>query len=82
MRTGMFWVPAAAALLLLGCQAASSLTSPGARAGTAGAARELRVGDRAPDFTLMDQNRQMVTLSQFRGRPAQVAFYVWALSGG
>jgi cytochrome oxidase Cu insertion factor (SCO1/SenC/PrrC family) len=68
----------ALALLLLGCQAAASV----APAGPSGAARELRVGDRAPDFALVDQNRQTVTLSQFRGRPTQVAFYVWALSGG
>ena len=82
MRAGLAWVPVVAALLLLGCQAASSMMPAGAPAGTAGPARELRVGDRAPDFALMDQNRQMDTLSQFRGRPAQVAFYVWALSGG
>jgi cytochrome oxidase Cu insertion factor (SCO1/SenC/PrrC family) len=51
-------------------------------ASLAPAARELRVGDPAPDFTLPDQNRQNVTLSQFHGRTVQIAFYVWALSPG
>jgi cytochrome oxidase Cu insertion factor (SCO1/SenC/PrrC family) len=68
-----------AALVLLGCQATANL-GPGAP--PASPARVLRVGDRAPDFALVDQNRQPVTLAQFRGRPVQVAFYVWALSGG
>ncbi len=43
---------------------------------------ELRVGDPAPDFTLLDQNRQPVQLSSFRGKTVQLAFYVWAFSGG
>jgi peroxiredoxin len=41
----------------------------------------LAVGDTAPDFMLADQNRQEVRLSQLRGRPVQIAFYVQALSG-
>ena len=39
-------------------------------------------GAMAPDFALQDQNRKEVRLSQFRGRPVQVAFYVYAFSGG
>jgi cytochrome oxidase Cu insertion factor (SCO1/SenC/PrrC family) len=81
MRTRVAWLPAAA-LLLLGCQAVGRAGPAAAPAVPTTASRELRVGDRAPDFALLDQNRQTVTLSQFRGRPAQVAFYVWALSGG
>jgi cytochrome oxidase Cu insertion factor (SCO1/SenC/PrrC family) len=70
------------AVLLAACQAGGAkLTVPGGAA-PAAAARELRVGDPAPDFTLLDQNRQPVTLSSFRGRPVQVAFYVYAFSGG
>jgi cytochrome oxidase Cu insertion factor (SCO1/SenC/PrrC family) len=76
------WLAAAGVLLLVACQSASSGAAGGASAAAGGSARELRVGDQAPDFTLMDQNRQMVTLSQFRGRPVQAAFYVWAFSGG
>jgi cytochrome oxidase Cu insertion factor (SCO1/SenC/PrrC family) len=75
------WLPLAVTLLLAGCQAIGN-AAPGTAPRAAGPARELRVGDKAPEFTLVDQNRQNVTLSQLRGRPVQVAFYVWAFSGG
>ena len=75
------WVPMAAAVLLVACQI-SSAALPSAPGAAPAAQRELRVGDAAPDFTLQDQNRQNVTLSQLRGRPVQAAFYVWAFSGG
>jgi cytochrome oxidase Cu insertion factor (SCO1/SenC/PrrC family) len=43
----------------------------------------LKVGDMAPDFTLVDQNRNKVTLSDFRGKQNVVlAFYVLAFTGG
>lgn len=43
----------------------------------------LKVGDAAPDFTLPDQNRQPVKLSDFRGKKNVVlAFYVLAFTGG
>jgi cytochrome oxidase Cu insertion factor (SCO1/SenC/PrrC family) len=43
----------------------------------------LKVGDTAPDFTLLDQNRNKVTLSDFRGKQNVVlAFYVLAFTGG
>jgi peroxiredoxin Q/BCP len=35
----------------------------------------LQVGDRAPDFSLPDQNGQTVSLSQFVGRPVVLYFY-------
>jgi cytochrome oxidase Cu insertion factor (SCO1/SenC/PrrC family) len=77
------------ALLLAACQSAPAPTGTGAPAAAMLAAnnaaaepRVLRVGDRAPDFTLQDQHRQDVSLSQFRGRPVQIAFYVWAFSPG
>jgi cytochrome oxidase Cu insertion factor (SCO1/SenC/PrrC family) len=82
MRRARTWLPVAAILLLIGCQAVSRLAPAGAPAAATGPTRELRVGDKAPDFALLDQNRQTVTLSQFRGRPVQLAFYVWAFSGG
>ncbi len=82
MRTSWVWLPVAATLLLAGCQAIGNAAPGSAPRAASGPARELRVGDKAPDFTLVDQNRQNVTLSQFRGRPVQVAFYVWAFSGG
>ncbi len=43
----------------------------------------VKVGDLAPDFTLLDQNRNKVTLSEFRGKQNVVlAFYVLAFTGG
>ncbi len=43
----------------------------------------LKVGDVAPDFTLPDQNRNPVKLSDFRGKKNVVlAFYVLAFTGG
>ncbi len=42
----------------------------------------LEIGDRAPDFTLKDQNNQQWTLSAFRGeRNVLVVFYPAAFSG-
>ena len=38
------------------------------------------VGSMAPDFTLMDQDRQPVTLSAQRGKPVVVAFFPAAFS--
>ena len=38
------------------------------------------VGSQAPDFTLMNQDRQPVTLSQLRGKPVVLAFFPAAFS--
>jgi peroxiredoxin len=46
-------------------------------------AAPLQVGDKAPDFTLPDQNGNKVSLSQFLGKKNVVlAFYVLAFTGG
>jgi mycoredoxin-dependent peroxiredoxin len=37
-------------------------------------------GDPAPDFTLLDQDRQPVTLSALRGAPVLLVFYPFAFS--
>lgn len=43
----------------------------------------LKVGDRAPDFTLTDQNGARVSLSDFRGKKNVVlAFYIKAFTSG
>ena len=43
----------------------------------------LKVGDMAPDFTLKDQDRKDVKLSDFRGKQNVVlAFYTLAFTGG
>lgn len=39
------------------------------------------VGTKAPDFTLMDQDRSPVTLSSFRGHAVVLAFFPAAFSG-
>ncbi len=63
-------VMAGAALLLLASTLAAQ-TGP------------LKVGDKAPDFTLPDQNGNKVSLSQFLGKKNVVlAFYVLAFTGG
>jgi len=46
-------------------------------------AATLNVGDKAPDFTLPDQNGKKVILSEFLGKKNVVlAFYVLAFTGG
>jgi peroxiredoxin len=46
-------------------------------------AAELKVGDKAPDFTLPDQNGNQVKLGDFLGKKNVVlAFYVLAFTGG
>ncbi len=42
----------------------------------------LKVGDKAPEFSLRDQNRKMVKLSDFKGKNVVLAFYVLAFTGG
>ena len=43
----------------------------------------LQVGDKAPDFTLPDQNGNKVSLAQYLGKKNVVlAFYVLAFTGG
>jgi peroxiredoxin len=43
----------------------------------------LKVGDPAPDFTLTDNNRNQVRLSDFKGKKNVVlAFFVLAFTGG
>jgi len=85
---------AAAALLVLAlvvpilsqCSSAekSATAKPDAKA-TASAPEPapLKVGDKAPDFTLPDQNGKKISLSQFQGKENVVlAFYVLAFTGG
>jgi len=38
------------------------------------------VGSKAPDFTLMNQDRQPVALSGLRGKPVVLAFFPAAFS--
>ncbi len=48
-----------------------------------GAAATLKVGDRAPDFALPDQNGKMVRLADFHGKKSVIlAFYIRASTPG
>ncbi|WP_373767638.1 thioredoxin-dependent thiol peroxidase [Glaesserella sp.] len=42
----------------------------------------LKAGDRAPEFTLLNQQSEPVSLSQFRGKKVLVYFYPKALTPG
>ncbi len=44
------------------------------------AAREIEVGDLAPEFTLKDENGQEITLASFRGKTVVLAFYPFDFS--
>jgi hypothetical protein len=44
---------------------------------------KFKVGDMAPDFTLLDTKMGKVTLSSFRGKKnVALAFYIFAFTGG
>ena len=46
-------------------------------------APKYKVGDTAPNFKLLDQNRKEVELNSFRGKKnVALAFYVFAFTGG
>ena len=60
-----------------------AVPAPGQQVQPAVAKTHLKVGDVAPDFTLPDQNRKPVKLSDFRGKKNVIlAFYVLAFTGG
>jgi peroxiredoxin Q/BCP len=43
----------------------------------------LKIGDRAPDFSLPDQNGKVVKLADFRGKKSVIlAFYIRASTPG
>jgi cytochrome oxidase Cu insertion factor (SCO1/SenC/PrrC family) len=45
-------------------------------------ATHLKVGDKAPEFSMRDQDRKQVKLSDFKGKTVVLAFYVLAFTGG
>lgn len=42
----------------------------------------IEVGEKAPDFTLVNQDREKVTISDYRGGNVVLAFYPGAFTGG
>lgn len=70
-------------LLLLPLLAIMFASSAFAQGAAAAPPAKLKVGDMAPDFSLIDTNRNPVKLSDFRGKKNVVlAFYVLAFTGG
>jgi cytochrome oxidase Cu insertion factor (SCO1/SenC/PrrC family) len=70
-------------LLILLALAFASQASAQQQPQPAIAKTSLKVGDAAPDFTLPDQNRKPVKLSDFRGKKNVIlAFYVLAFTSG
>jgi cytochrome oxidase Cu insertion factor (SCO1/SenC/PrrC family) len=75
-------------ILLFGLLAFSGLTSakrPWQQAEKKDAMPEptVKVGDMAPDFTLLDTKRNQVSLHDFRGKKnVALAFYIFAFTGG
>jgi peroxiredoxin Q/BCP len=75
LRRGIAKLGLSSALLLSMVAAASAQAQP--------PKTHLKVGDPAPDFTLIDTKRQPVKLSDFKGKKGVVlAFYVLAFTGG
>jgi cytochrome oxidase Cu insertion factor (SCO1/SenC/PrrC family) len=70
-------------LLLLGMAGQFAPGSTAAAQEEAVAKTNLKVGDVAPDFTLLSDKWEQVKLSQYRGKKNVIlAFYVLAFTGG
>ena len=65
--------------LLLACLLLSAVAQT--QKESAPPAPEVKIGDVAPDFTLVDQNGQPHSLHDYEGKKnVALAFYVWAFS--
>ncbi len=70
-------------VLILVCLVALVVAAPAPAQQPTIARTNLKVGQMAPDFTLLDNNWKPVKLSDFRGKKNVVlAFYVLAFTGG
>lgn len=72
-------------LALLGPRAGTSLLAQNEKKEAPPSPPEpnIKVGDTFPDFTLLDQNRNKVSLHDFKGKKnVVVAFVVFAFTGG
>ena len=61
--------------ILLALTALLSLTAPAAEAAASPQARPPAIGERAPDFTLRDQNGTRVSLAAQKGKKVVLVFY-------
>jgi cytochrome oxidase Cu insertion factor (SCO1/SenC/PrrC family) len=79
MTTRIFWY-VLGLTMLAGFVASTLLLWPKS---SAAGPRALKAGDKAPDFTLPDQNRRTVKLSDYLGKKNVVlAFYIRAATPG
>jgi cytochrome oxidase Cu insertion factor (SCO1/SenC/PrrC family) len=70
-------------LLMLGLAGAFTRTGTAAAQEEAVSKTNLKVGDVAPDFTLLSDKWEQVKLSDYRGKKNVIlAFYVLAFTGG
>ena len=66
-------------VLLLGCSLLTAVAQ--SQKESAPLAPEVKIGDLAPDFTLVDQNGKPRSLHDYKGKKnVALAFYVWAFS--
>ena len=64
-------------------QADSKKAGPGPHSSDVLPDPAVKVGDEAPDFTLLDTHRNQVSLHDFRGKKSvALAFYIFAFTGG
>ena len=83
MKRSLILAAMMAVLAVAGLGQATPTPTPAAPAAPAPPPSKFKVGDVAPDFELVDTNRNKVKLSDFRGKKNVVlAFYVLAFTGG
>jgi cytochrome oxidase Cu insertion factor (SCO1/SenC/PrrC family) len=67
--------------VLLACSLVTAVAVAQAQKESAPPAPKVKIGDLAPDFTLVDQNGQPHSLHDYKGKKnVALAFYVWAFS--
>jgi cytochrome oxidase Cu insertion factor (SCO1/SenC/PrrC family) len=67
--------------LLLACSWVTALAVAQSQKDSGAPLPGIKVGDVAPDFTLVDQNGQPHSLHDYKGKKnVALAFYVWAFS--
>jgi peroxiredoxin Q/BCP len=67
---------------MVGLTAAALIAGTAAAAGAQTPAVELKVGDLAPDFTLVGSDGKTHKLSDYRGRAVVLAWFPKAFTGG
>ncbi len=83
LRNSLFLALFTAGLVAASGSSAARTSRGAQKEGEKMAHTQLKVGDVAPDFTLLDNQWKPVKLSDFRGKKNVIlAFYVLAFTGG